>query len=62
MTYGEDIRFALMLSGYFGADYLGTQAAEGIDWIWAHRTNDMQALGVRKNENSRTILSAEGYL
>lgn len=30
-TYGESIRFVLFLCGYFGSDYLGYEAAEGID-------------------------------
>jgi hypothetical protein len=45
-TYGQDVPFALLLGGYFGGDYLGTQAAEGIDWVWQHRITDLQALGV----------------
>ncbi len=46
MTYGDDVPFAALLGGYFGADYLGTQAAEGIDWVWQHRLGDLQELGV----------------
>jgi hypothetical protein len=46
MTYGDDVPFALMLGGYFGADYLGTQAAEGVDWIWQHRLDDLSHLGI----------------
>jgi len=46
MTYGEKVSFTLMLEGYFGADYLGTQAAEGIDWVWQHRLDDLPDLGI----------------
>ena len=43
--YDADVRFLLLLCGYFGPDYLGYEAAEGIDWIWEHRLNDLaQAL------------------
>jgi len=44
MTYGAEVPFVLMLGGYFGGDYLGTQAAEGIDWVWQHRLNDLDAV------------------
>ncbi|MGH8527719.1 MAG: XamI family restriction endonuclease, partial [Gammaproteobacteria bacterium] len=33
-TYGESVRYVLFLCGYFGSDYLGYEAAEGIDWVW----------------------------
>ncbi|MGH9375008.1 MAG: XamI family restriction endonuclease, partial [Terriglobia bacterium] len=26
--------------------YLGYEAAEGIDWIWEHRTGDLGQLGL----------------
>lgn len=45
-TYGQDITFVLFLCGYFGSDYLGYEAAEGIDWVWEHRINDLLKLGV----------------
>jgi hypothetical protein len=41
MTYDDDVPFMLMLGGYLGGDYLGTQAAEGIDWVWQHRLSDL---------------------
>ena len=44
--YGEDIQFILFLCGYFDAGYLGYEAAEGIDWIWEHRIEDMELLGI----------------
>jgi hypothetical protein len=45
-TYGEDVQFMLFLCGYFDAAYLGYEAAEGIDWIWEHRTQDFDKLGI----------------
>ena len=42
-SYG-DARFILFLGGYFDSGYLGFEAAEGIDWIWEHRINDMEML------------------
>jgi hypothetical protein len=45
-TYGEDVRFVLFLCGYFDSGYLGYEAAEGIDWIWEHRMEDLALLGL----------------
>lgn len=45
-TYGEGVKFVLFLCGYFDAAYLGYEAAEGIDWIWEHRIEDMDQLGI----------------
>jgi hypothetical protein len=45
-TYGEDVVFVLFLCGYFDAAYLGYEAAEGIDWIWEHRIEDFNQLGI----------------
>ena len=45
-TYGEAIRFGLFLCGYFDSGYLGYEAAEGIDWIWEHRIDDMAQFGL----------------
>ena len=45
-THGEDVVFVLFLCGYFDAAYLGYEAAEGIDWIWEHRTQDLDQLGI----------------
>jgi hypothetical protein len=45
-TYGEDVVFVLFLCGYFDAAYLGYEAAEGIDWIWEHRIEDLDQLGI----------------
>ena len=41
-TYGKDIEFILFLCGYFDSGYLGYEAAEGIDWVWEHRIEDLQ--------------------
>jgi hypothetical protein len=45
-TYGEQVAFVLFLCGYFDAPYLGYEAAEGIDWIWEHRIEDLDRLGL----------------
>jgi hypothetical protein len=45
-SYGTSIRFILFLCGYFGTDYLGYEAAEGIDWVWEHRIDDLAQLGL----------------
>ncbi|HEY3246462.1 MAG TPA: XamI family restriction endonuclease [Phycisphaerae bacterium] len=45
-TYHDHATFAVMLGGYFDPGYLGTQAAEGSDWIWQHRLEDLATLGV----------------
>jgi XamI restriction endonuclease len=46
VSYGEQVVFVLFLCGYFDAAYLGYEAAEGIDWIWEHRTEDLDQLGL----------------
>src|SRR5208282_3881948 len=45
-TYGEQVVFVLFLCGYFDAAYLGYEAAEGIDWVWEHRIQDLDKLGI----------------
>jgi hypothetical protein len=45
-TIGEHVRFVLFLCGYFDSGYLGYEAAEGIDWIWEHRIDDLAKLGL----------------
>lgn len=45
-THGKGVRFVLFLCGYFGSDYLGYEAAEGIDWVWEHRIDDLSKLGL----------------
>jgi hypothetical protein len=45
-TYGAKVAFVLFLCGYFGSDYLGYEAAEGLDWVWEHRIDDLAKLGL----------------
>ena len=45
-TYGEAIQFGLFLCGYFDSGYLGYEAAEGIDWVWEHRIDDLAKYGL----------------
>ncbi|MCM1232521.1 MAG: XamI family restriction endonuclease [Butyrivibrio sp.] len=45
-TYGNTVSYSLFLCGYFDSGYLGYEAAEGIDWIWEHRLNDLEQLGI----------------
>jgi type II restriction enzyme len=40
-TYGSKVRYGLFLCGYFDSGYLGYEAAEGIDWVWEHRIDDL---------------------
>lgn len=45
-TYGDEINLLLFLCGYFDAGYLGYEAAEGLDWVWEHRVDDLADAGV----------------
>ncbi len=45
-TFGENVSYNLFLCGYFDSGYLGYEAAEGIDWIWEHKIEDMEKLGI----------------
>ena len=47
-TYGHirPVEFILFLCGYFDSGYLGYEAAEGIDWVWEHRIDDLQEFGL----------------
>ena len=45
-SYGKDVRFILFLCGYFDSGYLGYEAAEGIDWVWEHRIEDLREFGL----------------
>lgn len=45
-NYGKDVRFNLFLCGYFDSGYLGYEAAEGIDWVWEHRIDDLSLFGI----------------
>lgn len=44
--FGEQVELILFLCGYFNAGYLGYEAADGMDWIWEHRIEDMDQLGL----------------
>lgn len=45
-NYGKEVKFILFLCGYFDSGYLGYEAAEGIDWVWEHRIDDLEKFGV----------------
>lgn len=45
-TYGKKTQFNLFLCGYFDSGYLGYEAAEGIDWVWEHRIDDLARFGL----------------
>lgn len=45
-TYGKRVQFHLFLCGYFDSGYLGYEAAEGIDWVWEHRIDDLALFGI----------------
>jgi hypothetical protein len=44
--FGRDVEFVLFLCGYFNAGYLGYEAADGMDWVWEHRIDDLKQLGL----------------
>ena len=45
-SYGDGVRYVLFLCGYFDSGYLGYEAAEGIDWVWEHRIDDLREFGL----------------
>lgn len=45
-NYGKNVKFVLFLCGYFDSGYLGYEAAEGIDWVWEHRIDDLTKFGI----------------
>lgn len=45
-TYGDNVRYILFLCGNFDTGYLGYEAAEGIDWVWEHRIDDLGEFGL----------------
>lgn len=45
-THGDNVHFNLFLCGYFNSGYLGYEAAEGIDWVWEHRIDDLVKFGL----------------
>jgi hypothetical protein len=42
--YGNATQLILFLCGYFETGYLGYEAAEGLDWVWEHRMDDLGKL------------------
>jgi len=46
LKYGADVEFILFLCGYFDSGYLGYEAAEGIDWVWEHRIDDLSGFSL----------------
>ena len=44
--YGSECSLLLFLCGYFDAGYLGYEAAEGLDWVWEHRIDDLAQAGI----------------
>ncbi|MBP7051624.1 MAG: XamI family restriction endonuclease [Phycisphaerae bacterium] len=42
----DAVQYVLFLCGYFDSGYLGYEAAEGIDWVWEHRMDDLKGLGL----------------
>ncbi len=55
--YGTNVSFMLLLCGYFGPDYLGYEASEGIDWIWEHRIADLEYALADPNAGSVPVVS-----
>jgi len=45
-THGKRVQYVLFLCGYFDSGYLGYEAAEGIDWVWEHRIDDLGKFGL----------------
>jgi hypothetical protein len=45
-TLGDDVCYVLFLCGYFDGGYLGYEAQDGIDWVWEHRIEDFDMLGI----------------
>lgn len=45
-NHGNKVQYVLFLCGYFDSGYLGYEAAEGIDWVWEHRMDDLEKLGL----------------
>ncbi len=45
-THGDGAKLVLFLCGYSDSGYLGYEAAEGIDWVWEHRIDDVMKLGI----------------
>jgi hypothetical protein len=43
---GSDVAYVLFLCGYFGETYLQYEVAEGIDFVWEHRPQDLMQFGL----------------
>lgn len=43
---GDEIDYVLFLCGYFNETYLAYEAAEGMDFVWEHRPEDLLDLGL----------------
>ena len=44
--HGQAVQYILFLCGYLDSGYLGYEAAEGIDWVWEHRIDDLREVGL----------------
>lgn len=44
--HDQNVRFGLFLCGYFDSGYLGYAAADGIDWVWEHRIDELSGYGL----------------
>ena len=61
-VFGKGTKYILFLCGYFDAGYLGYEAAEGIDWVWEHRVDDLLRLDIVPPESGdQTKDSALSY-
>ncbi len=56
--YGKDVKFILLLCGYFDPPYLGYEASEGIDWVWEHRLDDLSGLLAKGKKKAQRIEEA----
>ena len=45
-AYGDQLKYALYLSGYFGEKFRETEEASGFAIIWHHRPEDLKNLGI----------------
>lgn len=60
IKYGEQTQLLLFLCGYFETGYLGYEAAEGLDWIWEHRLDDLDELVPPSANTSKKKRSPHG--
>ncbi len=54
-SYGDNIRFILFLCGYFDSGYLAYEAAEGIDWVWEHRVDDLALFNMSTTQGLKPL-------